>query len=110
MKKIYAVLTVIGLSLGCMLFLREGLKPPAAVKDFELCRSMIFQNEDNIKDVYIWVVVNIKDYDSEELFERIRNEHESMNGHTQRLTIRIYGSMDALNAGGCCLEEKVYTD
>lgn len=110
MKKIYAVFTVIGLSLGCMLFTWKGLKPPAAKKDFEFCRSMIFQSEDSMEDVYIWVVVNLKDYDLEEMFDRIRDEHESINGHAQRLTIRIFDSMDALNAGDCCIGEKAYTD
>lgn len=64
---------------------------------------------DNSKDIYTSVVVNIKDFDIDEMFEKVKEEYDLMNGHAENLTIRLYDSRESLKNGDC-LGEKVYSD
>lgn len=102
------VLSVVGVSLGSMLFPQAISEPPAPEWEFEFCRTMAFQNGD-FRDVYTSVVVNITGYDLEEMFNKIKDEHDLMNEPADQLTIRLYDSKDALKAGDC-IGEKVFTD
>lgn len=113
MKKLLVGLSIIMLSLGSVMLTQAKQKIEATlameVREFEFCRSMIFQHGDDSKDVYISVVVNIKDFDMDEMFEKVKEEHHLMNGHAENLTIRLYDSRKALKNGDC-LGEKVYSD
>jgi len=106
MKKLFVVLSVAGISLGSILSVRAKPIPPS--KEIEFCHSMIFQNGDT-KDVYASVIVNTQDYDLEKMFDRVRDEHDLMNGKPDKLTIRLYDSRDDLKAGNC-KGEKVFAD
>lgn len=70
---------------------------------------MNFQNGDDSKDVYTSVVANVTDFDIDEMFEKIKEEYDLMNGHTKNLTIRLYDSRESLKNGDC-LGEKIYSD
>lgn len=113
MKKLLVGLSIIVLSLGGIMLTQAKQKIEATlameVREFEFCRSMIFQHGDDSKDVYTSVVVNAKDFDIDEMFEKIKEEYDLMNGHAENLTIRLYDSREALKNGDC-LGEKVYSD
>lgn len=106
MKKLCVALCIVGISLGSVMFLRKKLIPKP--RDIEFCRTMVFENGDT-RDVYASVIVNISDYDLEEMFDKARDEHDLMNGKPDQLTIRLYDSRDDLMAGNC-KGEKVFTD
>lgn len=113
MKKLLVGLSIIVLSLGGIMLTQAKQRAEAAleteVREFEFCRSMIFQHGDDSKDVYTSVVVNVKGFDIDEMFEKVKEEHDLMNGHAENLTIRLYDSREALKNGDC-LGEKVYSD
>lgn len=113
MKKLWVGLCIIVLSLGGVMLTQANQKAEAALeieaREFEFCRSMIFLNGDDSKDVYTSVVVNVKDFDIDEMFEKIKEEYDLMNGHTKNLMIRLYDSREALKNGDC-LGEKIYSD
>lgn len=113
MKKLWVGLCIIVLSLGGVMLTQANQKAEAALetgaREFEFCRSMIFQNGDDSKNVYTSVVVNVTDFDIDEMFEKIKEEYDLMNGHAKKLTIRLYNSREALKNGDC-LGEKIYSD
>ena len=113
MKKLWVGLCIIVLNLGGVMLTQANQKAEAALetgaREFEFCRSMIFQNGDDSKDVYTSVVVNVTDFDIDEMFEEVKKEYDLMNGHAKKLTIRLYDSREALKNGDC-LGEKIYSD
>jgi len=106
MKKLCIILSVAGISLIGILSARAKSIPPP--REIEFCHSFIFQNGDT-KDVYASVIVNTQDYDLDEMFDRVRDEHDLMNGKPDKLTIRLYDSRDDLKNGNC-KGEKVFAD
>lgn len=41
-------------------------------------------------DTYLYVIVNVKNYDVEDMFLKIRDFHNMMNGESDKLTINLY--------------------
>lgn len=96
MKKLYLALGVIGFCLCRMV--PTHTKPTPEQRDFSFYRTMVFQNG-HTREVYASVIVYIEDYDIEEMFDRIRYEHDLMNESPDKLTIWLYDSKEALKAG-----------
>ena len=77
-------------------------------REFDFYNSLIFQNRET-KEVYLNVIINIKNYDMESMFEKIKEEYVLLNGRADELTLSLYTNLESLKSGNC-LAEKVYFD
>ena len=68
--------------------------------EYEICQSFRFASP-NYTDTRINVVVNIKDYELEQLFDDIRAFHNELNGEPDELTIHLYRSRKGYKKGKC---------
>lgn len=66
-------------------------------KDFEIFHSYK-TGSDNFTHTSLTVIVNAKDYDIDEMFEKVVEEHNRINGIPDELEIRLYnGQQDYEN-------------
>ncbi len=84
----------------------EQIEETQETREFDFYNSMIFQNGDT-KEVYMNAIINIKDYELESMFERVKEEYIKLNGKADSLTLRLYTSKEAIREGDC-LGEKIY--
>ena len=78
------------------------------LREFEIFQS-IKVGSDNFERTSLEVIINLENYDIDEMFEKVKEEYDLMNGHAENLTIRLYDSRESLKNGDC-LGEKVYSD
>ena len=105
-KRILVISLIFGLGIISVLY--GQTQNSGKVKEFEFYNSFIFQNGDK-KDVYCNVILNIKEYDINSIFESVKEEYFLLNGNTQKLRLRLYESKESIELGDC-LGEKVYSN
>lgn len=99
MKKRYILYVVIyiGLLIGAYNF---GTLFRKEVPEFEITNSFKL-GFDNYEQSRISVIVNVKEYDTEEMFDRVRNFYCEMNGEPDKLIIHLYNSEKNFESGNC---------
>lgn len=92
MKKYFTISLTLIFTVFCGLLTFNKLthKPaPETQRDFIIYHSFIHQGGD-YKDTMLKVIVNVEDYDMPEMFERVKEFHDKMNGESNKLTIELY--------------------
>lgn len=79
---------VIGIFIGLLSPIKEK-----TIHEFEIFQSYSFGNVD-YRDTTLQVIVYSKEYDIDELYEKVRVFHNKMNGIPDKLTINIYNSKE----------------
>ena len=62
-------------------------------EDFTIYQS-IKTGADNYTSTYIKVIVNVKDYDVDAMYDDILEHHEKLNGLCDRLNIELFNSLN----------------
>jgi len=65
---------------------------------------------DNSKDIYTSVVVNIKDFDIDEMFDAVKSYQIRLNGESDELNIRLYRNKGDLFLSNPVAEKTFYKD
>lgn len=84
------VFFVLGLCLG---YLYKHNKPTDIPKDFSIHQSFIM-GSDNYKSTRLKVIVKVKEYDVEDMYNKIIEHHRKLNGMSDTLYIELFNSMD----------------
>lgn len=100
------VMFIIGIYIGSM---HSKIGNITQEQRFDIFQSYSFTSGD-YKDTTIMAIINDGDYDTDTMFEEIKDFHNTLNGESDELTIRLYNSRNDCKSGNCIGNKTYYKE
>jgi len=112
MRKCTKISTIIGICVIvgiCIGIIHSRIGNDLQKQRFEIFQSYSFASGEH-RDTIIKVIINVDEYDTENMFDEIKIFHNKLNGKPDKLEICLYNSKNDIKSGNCIGTKTYYKD